>query len=258
MRTATEHLTRWRLHVEGAVQGVGFRPFVYRLAHELGLTGEVRNDPAGVTIEVEGDPERLACFRERLKQQPPPAARIRRITCTELPPCGYRTFTIAASRPEGERQVFLLPDLATCPDCLRELFDPNERRYRYPFINCTNCGPRFTIIERLPYDRPNTTMRHFWMCARCRAEYEDPLNRRFHAQPNACPDCGPHLALWDRKGNVLAERDEALRRAAEAICEGRIVAVKGLGGFHLIVDARNEAAVQALRLRKGREAKPFA
>jgi hydrogenase maturation protein HypF len=258
MRTATEHLTRWRLHVEGAVQGVGFRPFVYRLAHELGLNGEVRNDPAGVTIEIEGDPERLACFRKRLEQQPPPAARIRRITCTELPPCGYRTFTIAASRPEGERQVFLLPDLATCPDCLRELFDPNDRRYRYPFINCTNCGPRFTIIERLPYDRPNTTMRHFRMCARCRAEYENPLNRRFHAQPNACPDCGPHLALWDRKGNVLAERDEALRRTAEAICEGQIVAVKGLGGFHLIVDARNEAAVRALRLRKGREAKPFA
>ncbi|MDQ7041671.1 MAG: carbamoyltransferase HypF [Rhodothermus sp.] len=258
MRSTIDRLTRWRLHVEGAVQGVGFRPFVYRLAHELGLTGQVGNDPAGVTIEVEGNPEQLVRFRERLERQPPPAARIRRVTCAELPPRGYTTFTIVPSQAKGDRQVFLLPDLATCPDCLRELFDPADRRYRYPFINCTHCGPRFTIIERLPYDRPNTTMRHFPMCPRCRAEYEHPRDRRFHAQPNACPDCGPHLALWDRNGNVLAERDEALQRTADAIREGRIVAIKGLGGFHLMVDARNEMAVRTLRHRKGREAKPFA
>ncbi|SHK32729.1 carbamoyltransferase HypF [Rhodothermus profundi] len=258
MRTATNRLMRWRLHVEGAVQGVGFRPFVYRLAHELGLTGWVRNDPRGVTIEVEGPAERLTRFRERLELMPPPAARIRRITCTAQPPRGDATFIIAASHSEGERQVFLLPDLATCSDCLRELFDPTNRRYRYPFINCTHCGPRFTIIERLPYDRPHTTMRRFRMCIRCQAEYDNPHDRRFHAQPNACPDCGPHLALWDRTGRVLAEQDEALRQAAEAIRAGHIVAVKGLGGFHLMVDARNEGAVRALRHRKGREAKPFA
>jgi hydrogenase maturation protein HypF len=254
----TDRLTRWQLHVEGAVQGVGFRPFVYRLAYAFGLKGQVCNDPRGVIIEIEGDLAHLRGFRNQLESQPPPAARIQRITCLELPPAGYTAFTIAPSQNEGERQVLILPDLATCPDCLRELFNPTDRRYRYPFINCTHCGPRFTIIERLPYDRSHTTMRHFPMCVRCQAEYEDPLNRRFHAQPNACPDCGPHLALWDRKGNVMAEGDEALRQAAEAIQEGQIVAVKGLGGFHLIVDARNEAAVYLLRRRKGREAKPFA
>lgn len=258
MRSNTRRLIRWRLHVEGAVQGVGFRPFVYRLAQHMGLQGRVYNDTRGVIIEIEGTRERLKAFYTQLVQAPPPAARIARITCEELPPAGYHHFIIAESHAAGLKQAFILPDLATCPDCLRELLDPADRRYRYPFINCTNCGPRFTIVERLPYDRANTTMRAFRMCARCQAEYDDPQNRRFHAQPNACPDCGPQLQLWDQAGHVLAERDEALRQATEAIRQGQIVAVKGLGGFHLIVDARNEAAVHRLRLRKNREAKPFA
>jgi len=245
--------------VEGTVQGVGFRPFVYRLARQLGVVGWVRNDSQGVTIRATASPETLGRFERALKTEAPPAAvvvSVRRIASPPEEPS--TTFRILESDPSEAVTAFISPDIAVCPDCLRELNDPSNRRYRYPFINCTRCGPRFTIIESLPYDRPNTTMRRFQMCAACRAEYENPLDRRFHAQPNACPECGPHLELWDAKGTVLALREEALARTADAIREGLIVAVKGLGGFHLVVDARNERAVIQLRRRKHREEKPFA
>lgn len=249
---------RLRLVIRGAVQGVGFRPFVYRLATELGLRGWVLNSVQGVFIELEGEPPTLQRFVKRLYVEKPPRASIQSMEQSVLEPVGYTGFEIRHSEHTGEKTTLILPDLATCPDCLREIFDPTNRRYRYPFTNCTNCGPRYSIIESLPYDRPNTTMKAFNMCARCREEYETPLDRRFHAQPNACPECGPHLELWNEQGGVLAQHDTALRRAAEAIREGHIVAIKGLGGFHLVADARNEQAVSTLRERKRREEKPFA
>lgn len=250
--------TRLKIIIHGAVQGVGFRPFVYRLATELKLTGWVLNSAQGVFIEVEGAKEQLEEFLRRLERDKPPRAFIQSLEASWLDPVGYAQFEIRHSDESGQKTAFILPDIATCPECLREIFDPTDRRYRYPFTNCTNCGPRFSIIEALPYDRPNTTMKIFPMCPECQAEYEDPTNRRFHAQPNACPKCGPHLELWDRQGTVLAQHDDALRQAAEAIRKGQIVAVKGLGGFHLICDAHNEAAVRELRRRKRREEKPFA
>jgi len=251
-------LQRLRAVVRGAVQGVGFRPFVYRLATSLKLKGWVNNTSQGVFIEVEGPKEKLEEFLLRLEAERPPRASIQSLESSFLDPVGFEGFEIRLSEESGEKTVLVLPDIATCPECLEEIFDPGDRRYLYPFTNCTNCGPRFTIIEALPYDRPNTTMRIFEMCEECRAEYEDPLDRRFHAQPNACPKCGPHLELWDPEGRVLAERHEALLAAAEAIRQGKIVAVKGLGGFHLMVDARSSEAVKRLRERKRREEKPFA
>ncbi len=249
---------RIRLIIRGAVQGVGFRPFVYRLASELGLTGWVLNSAQGVFIEVEGAAETLQQFVQRVETDKPPRAFIQSLEQTVLDPVGYTAFEIRHSEESGEKSVLILPDIATCPDCLREVFDPADRRYLYPFTNCTNCGPRYSIIESLPYDRPNTTMKAFAMCPKCREEYENPLDRRFHAQPNACPECGPHLELWDGEGVCLAKHHDALFRAAEAIREGHIVAVKGLGGFHLVVDACHDAAVRRLRERKRREEKPFA
>ena len=249
---------RIRLVIRGAVQGVGFRPFIYRLATELGLKGWVLNSAQGVFIEVEGPAETLQQFVRRVESDRPPRAFIQSLEQSILDPIGYTAFEIRHSEESGEKVALILPDIATCPDCLREIFDPADRRYRYPFTNCTNCGPRYSIIEALPYDRPNTTMKAFNMCPRCREEYENPADRRFHAQPNACPECGPHLELWDEQGTCLARYHEALLQAAEAIREGRIVAVKGLGGFHLIVDARNDAAIRRLRERKRREEKPFA
>ncbi|MBS1788387.1 MAG: carbamoyltransferase HypF [Acidobacteria bacterium] len=249
---------RLRLAIRGAVQGVGFRPFVYRLATELNLTGWVNNSPRGVTIELEATPDKLDQFRARLESEIPPRAFIQSLEASYLDPCGFTRFEIRESESGGEKSALVLPDIATCPDCLREVFDPANRRYRYPFTNCTNCGPRFSIIESLPYDRANTTMRAFVMCEECAAEYHHPLNRRFHAQPNACSACGPQLELWNDSGAVLASKDDALRAAAEAIRVGKIVAVKGLGGFHLMTDARNDAAIKRLRQRKHREEKPFA
>ncbi|MDW8241321.1 MAG: carbamoyltransferase HypF, partial [Acidobacteriota bacterium] len=249
---------RLRITIRGAVQGVGFRPFVYRLANEMGLPGWVLNSPQGVFIEVEGNAPELETFLLRIEREKPPRSFIQSLEYSFLDPVGYTTFEIRHSDESGEKTALVLPDIATCSDCLREIFDPTNRRHRYPFTNCTNCGPRFTIIEALPYDRPNTTMKHFAMCNECRSEYENPLDRRFHAQPNACPRCGPHLELWDAGGKVLASHHDALGGAAAAIRDGRIVAVKGLGGFHLIVDARNEDAVVCLRRRKHREEKPFA
>lgn len=249
---------RLKITIHGAVQGVGFRPFVYRLATELKLRGWVLNSAQGVFIEAEGPKAQLEEFLARLTRDKPPRAFIQSLESSWLDPVGYTEFEIRHSDESGQKTALILPDIATCPDCLREIFDPNDRRYRYPFTNCTNCGPRFSIIEALPYDRPNTTMKRFRMCPDCQAEYTDPTNRRFHAQPNACPRCGPHLELWDRQGNVLAQHDEALLEAAASIRRGQIVAVKGLGGFHLICDARNDEAVQELRKRKHREEKPFA
>jgi hydrogenase maturation protein HypF len=237
---------------------VGFRPFIYRLATELGLKGWVLNSAQGVFIEVEGEPQTLRQFVWRVETDKPPRAFIQSLEQSVLDPVGYTTFEIRHSEEGGEKSALILPDIATCPDCLRELFDPGDRRYLYPFTNCTNCGPRYSIIEALPYDRPNTTMKAFRMCPKCREEYENPLDRRFHAQPNACPECGPHLELWDEKGICLAQHHEALLRAVEAIRKGRIVAIKGLGGFHLVVDACNDSAVRRLRERKRREEKPFA
>jgi len=244
--------------IRGAVQGVGFRPFVFRLATSLGLAGHVRNSSSGVFVEAEGDEESIADFLLRLEREKPPLAFIQSLESRLLDPSGLGPFAILASDESGKKSAFVLPDVATCPDCLREILDPNDRRFHYPFTNCTNCGPRFTIIEALPYDRSRTTMRIFPMCARCRKEYEDPRDRRFHAEPTACPACGPGLALWDPKGAVRSSEHDALLEAADAIGRGLIVALKGLGGFHLLVDARNEDAVRRLRARKRREEKPLA
>jgi hydrogenase maturation protein HypF len=254
-------LRRLRVEIHGAVQGVGFRPFVYRLATDLALTGWVINDTQGVFIEVEGPDATLRQFLERIPAEVPPRAIVQSIESDWLEPAGFERFDIRHSDNTGAKTVLVLPDIATCPDCLVELSDPADRRRHYPFTNCTNCGPRFTIIEALPYDRPNTTMRRFTLCPACRAEYENPLDRRFHAQPNACPNCGPRLALWtmdDGRWTTAAEDDDALRQAADALRTGRIVAIKGLGGFHLMADAGNDAAIRRLRESKPRRAKPFA
>ncbi len=263
-------VTRSRLSVEirGAVQGVGFRPFVYRLATELSLVGWVINDAAGVFIEVEGPREDVEQFLSRLPAEIPPRAIVQSLEHAWLPPVHYHQFEIRHSDARGAKTVLILPDVATCPDCLAEILDPTDRRHGYPFTNCTNCGPRFTIIQALPYDRPNTTMKSFTMCPACRREYTEPRDRRFHAQPNACPVCGPQIAYWDAS-NAAAAKDAkpegravvgptALVQAAHAIRTGHIVAVKGLGGFHLMCDARNDAAVAALRQRKPRPDRPFA
>lgn len=249
---------RTRLFVRGAVQGVGFRPFVFRLATELGLAGWVNNSAQGVTIEIEGPADRREAFLLRLERERPPHSLVQSLEAVHLDGVGYAGFTIRASDPGGEVQALVLPDIATCEDCRREVLDPANRRYRYPFTNCTACGPRFSLIESLPYDRARTSMRGFRMCAACQAEYDDPRDRRFHAQPNACPVCGPQLALWDSAGAVLAQGDEALQGAVAALRTGSIVAVKGLGGFHLLVRAADDAAVQRLRTRKHREEKPLA
>ena len=249
---------RVRADVRGTVQGVGFRPFAYRLAAELGLTGWVTNSPGGAVVEAEGPRAAVDEFVRRLRRDHPSACRIDAVELTPAPPAGYTTFDICPSATAGPVAVCIPPDLATCADCRRELFDPADRRYRYPFSSCTACGPRFSIVEAVPYDRARTTMRRFPLCPRCRAEYETPADRRFHAEPTACPDCGPRLALWRPDGTVLAAGDDALRLAAESVRAGRVVAVKGLGGFQLVCDARDADAVAVLRRRKGREEKPFA
>jgi hydrogenase maturation protein HypF len=249
---------RMAVEIRGAVQGVGFRPFVYRLATEMGLTGWVCNSEQGVVIEAEGTQASLERFLARIREEKPPHALIRSMESSRLDPVFDTAFEIRPSLRSGGKTSPILPDLATCPDCLREIFDPANRRHLYPFTNCTNCGPRFSIVESLPYDRARTTMKRFTMCGRCRREYDDPADRRFHAEPNACPICGPRLELWDPNGKTLSQQHEALLQAAAAIREGGIVALKGLGGFHLIADARNDAAVARLRERKRRPEKPLA
>jgi hydrogenase maturation protein HypF len=249
---------RAKITVHGAVQGVGFRPFVYRLATELRLCGWVLNSSQGVFIEVEGPLDLVQLFLARLEKEKPPLAIIQSLESSFLDVAGYEGFEIRYSDHTGPKTALILPDIAICADCLREIFDPANRRYRYPFTNCTNCGPRFSIIEELPYDRPNTSMRRFKQCPECETEYHDPLNRRFHAQPNACSKCGPHLELWDKSRNVLASEDVALVKAVELITQGKIVALKGIGGFQLICTAREDEVVIQLRQRKRREGKPFA
>ena len=275
---------RQRIRVGGVVQGVGFRPYVHRLATELGLDGFVRNDERGVVIEVEGEPGAVAELLERLPAEAPPLASVDQIAADGVPAGSAASgFIIAGSAGTAAPDALVSPDVATCEDCLRELFDPADRRYRYPFVNCTNCGPRFTIVRGIPYDRPLTTMAGFTMCAACEAEYHDPTNRRFHAQPNACPSCGPRLHLHPGSDPIpqfaaigadfgdptahegvrpCAASDPfvqgVLRTVTEALRDGAIVAVKGIGGFHLACVASDEAAVARLRARKRREEKPFA
>ncbi len=254
-------IERWRIIIHGIVQGVGFRPFVYGQALHWGLVGFVLNDSSGVTIEVEGSSEALDGFQRALREETPPLARIDSVASELLSPCHDAAFVIAHSQAGAERHALISPDTVTCNDCLRELFDPQDRRYRYPFINCTNCGPRFTIVQDVPYDRDKTTMRVFPMCADCQAEYDNPLHRRFHAQPNACPVCGPHvrLTMWSSRNETDAgECSDPIATAAHYLARGTILAVKGLGGYHLACDALNEQAVQRLRQRKHREVKPFA
>ena len=250
--------------VGGVVQGVGFRPFVYNLASRLALKGWVLNHSGGVEIVVEGPHQSIEAFLSELAGKSPPLAHIDSLVARPATWRGYRRFEIRQSEEEEGRYQLISPDVATCSDCRQELLDPGNRRFRYPFTNCTNCGPRFTIISDIPYDRSNTTMRAFPMCEECQREYDDPANRRFHAQPNACPICGPHIWLVDAKGRALAgtpsqaENARVLELAREMLMAGKILAVKGLGGFHLACDATNDEAVGLLRQRKGRPHKPFA
>jgi hydrogenase maturation protein HypF len=250
-------LRRELLAVRGVVQGVGFRPFVYRLAAEEGIAGFIGNDTGGVTIAIEGPPERLEAFRRRLHAEAPPLSRIDSVTVQNAPPTGETGFRIVASESGGQVSTGIPADAATCPDCLRELLDAKDRRYRYPFLNCTNCGPRFTITRRIPYDRPQTSMARFKMCPACQAEYDDPANRRFHAQPNACAVCGPRVWLVQPGGTEIPYADPVIETIGRLMA-GEIVAIKGIGGFHLAVDATNEAAVMRLRERKLRYGKPLA
>ncbi len=246
------------LRVRGVVQGVGFRPFVYRLAQEEALAGFIGNDTDGVIIEIEGEPKRVESFLLRLRAEAPPLSRIDSVAVHAAAPAGESGFRIVASEVLGCVSTGIPADAATCADCLRELFDPGDRRYLYPFLNCTNCGPRFTITRRIPYDRPQTSMAQFTMCPACQSEYDDPADRRFHAQPNACPACGPRVWLCGADAMEIAAQDAAVRACIDRLACGEIVAVKGIGGFHLSVDASNEAAVMRLRQRKHRYGKPLA
>ncbi|MCB1151163.1 carbamoyltransferase HypF, partial [bacterium] len=232
---------RRRLRVEGTVQGVGFRPFVFTLARDLGLTGWVSNTSAGVIIEAEGTAAALDELQRRLRDDAPPLAEVAAVTAAEQEPAGDAAFVIRFSEDTPGTDTSLPPDVAVCADCRREIRDPADRRHGYPFTNCTNCGPRWTIIDRIPYDRPFTSMAGFPMCPACRAEYDDPADRRFHAQPNACPDCGPRLTLH---GEGLDAAADPLAETARLLAAGRIAAIKGLGGFHLAVRADDEAAVR--------------
>jgi hydrogenase maturation protein HypF len=250
-----------RFLISGVVQGVGFRPFCARLAMEEKLKGSVRNTNLGVELELWGERGQIDRYIRRLQRECPTAAYIQSVNPVERESDvsgSPDSFEILKSEGQSLRRVLIPPDIATCDRCLEEMRDPSDRRHRYPFINCTLCGPRFTIIQDLPYDRPKTTMSKFLMCERCSSEYRDPTNRRYHAQPNACPDCGPRLWACDRAGNPLAEGEAAIRLATELLSGGRIVAVKGLGGFHLACDARNDEAVGELRIRKHRSHRPFA
>lgn len=245
------------IKITGLIQGVGFRPFVYRLARELGLTGWVNNSAQGVLINVEGNPEKLSQFLTQLRSKKPPRSRIDSLEFNAINPISYPNFEIRESI-NGDKTTPILPDLSTCSDCLKEIFDPHNRRYHYPFTNCTNCGPRYSIINSLPYDRPNTSMKEFVMCKHCQSEYENPCDRRFHAQPNACPMCGPQLALQNAQGKLLSTKNQAFLETINAIQQGKIVAIKGLGGFQLIVSGIDSVAIQKLRERKHRPDKPFA
>ncbi|WP_420236449.1 carbamoyltransferase HypF [Telmatobacter bradus] len=254
---ALKRQERYEVLVQGIVQGVGFRPFVFRLAREEQLAGFIGNDTDGVTIEVEGESAQIQRFLARLRLETPPLARIDAVAVRPIPAKGETAFRIVSSEVHGRVATGIPADAATCPDCLRELLDPADRRYRYPFLNCTNCGPRFTITRRIPYDRPQTSMAVFPMCPACQREYDDPLNRRFHAQPNACAVCGPHVWLTNAQGESLAAEDP-VQQTIERLLAGDVMVLKGIGGFHLSVDATNEEAVERLRQRKHRYGKPLA
>ena len=256
---STVVIDTWRVRVTGVVQGVGYRPFVYKLAHELGVQGWVRNDPEGVLIETQGVPDVLDRFIADLSDRAPALAVVNDVIATRLPEPlpAYEQFVIVESEHTGTRQAIIPPDSYVCADCLRELRDPQDRRHRYPFITCTNCGPRYSIVRDLPYDRAQTTMSSFVMCEDCEREYRDPADRRYHAQPNGCWDCGPTLELVDRHG-VRATGEEALRRCSQALLAGQVAAIKSVGGFHLAVDASSTLPVGTLRKRKRRDSKPFA
>ena len=253
---ASAQLEGRRIRIQGTVQGVGFRPWVYRTAHQTGVAGRVCNDSAGVTIEAFGDDDHLHRFVDAL-QSPPPAAQILAFDLAVIDPEPVTDFVIVPSDVAVERRVSIPPELATCDDCAAEVFDPSNRRYRYPFTNCTNCGPRFTIALDIPYDRATTTMAPFEMCPACQREYDDVRDRRFHAQPNACPVCGPRLTLHAHDGGLI-DVDDPIASAAEALSHGLIVAIKGIGGFHLACDATSDDAVRILRQRKHRDEKPLA
>jgi len=248
---------RLRIIIRGAVQGVGFRPFVYKLASDLKIAGFVQNSSYGVIVEAESKKDILDQLLLRIEKEKPPTSFIQSLEHSFLDEKGFKDFQIKESI-SGEAEVFILPDIATCPECRKEILDPKNRRYQYPFTNCTLCGPRYSIIENLPYDRKNTTMKSFKMCKECQKEYDNPENRRFHAQPNACAKCGPRIELLDKEGKIIEIRRNALLAVVEAIKKGDVVAIKGLGGFHLVVDAKNKEAVQKLRDRKKRGLKPFA
>jgi hydrogenase maturation protein HypF len=256
-KVARQSLKSASISVRGIVQGVGFRPFVYGLAIKHNLRGWVYNTSEDVKIEIEGAGEAIKQFEQELETKAPPLAHIENIAVRYHSPRGYESFEIRQSQAQAGRYQLISPDVATCQACLGELLNPEDRRYRYPFTNCTNCGPRFTIIENMPYDRLKTTMRYFQMCPRCQAEYDNPLDRRFHAQPNACPKCGPQVQLVDNRGNPLADSNPIVA-AGQLLKEGKIVAVKGLGGFLLACDATSDTAVKTLRQRKKRPSKPFA
>ncbi|MDH4028893.1 MAG: carbamoyltransferase HypF, partial [Nitrospirota bacterium] len=247
-----------KIHITGLVQGVGFRPFVYRLAEELGLNGYILNDMAGVLIEVEGDKRELDSFLTRVEKERPGISKIYSLRHSFLEETGFQDFEIRKSEEHGEKNISILPDISLCAECSGEITDPKDRRFMYLFTNCTNCGPRFTITEEVPYDRGNTSMKEFSMCPRCQAEYDLPSDRRFHAQPNACHVCGPWISLYDSKGGLLCDKESALEQALHYIRRGNIIAIKGIGGFHLVCDATNEEAVAGLRKRKHRDEKPMA
>ncbi|MDA3047316.1 carbamoyltransferase HypF [Campylobacter sp. JMF_08 NE1] len=246
-----------KIEIAGAVQGVGFRPFIYRICTDLGIKGEVYNDGEGVKIHANATSEQIARLKERIYSELPPLARIDKFEIFEIAPKIYSDFKIVSSQNSAKFNP-ILPDFAICDDCRREFYDPQNKRYRYPFINCTNCGPRLSIIKKLPYDRANTTMAKFKMCEFCGGEYTDPLNRRYHAEPIACAKCGPKLFLKNKNGEILGIGEKAVIRLCEILSRGEIVAVKGLGGFHIMCDATNEDAVATLRIRKNRPDKPFA
>ena len=246
-----------RIQINGIVQGVGFRPFVYKLANAHQLKGQVANTATGVLLHIEGPDETIESFCHDVKEKAPPLAHITELVVQAAPINHYKRFSIIHSKTGRQRFTLISPDVSICNDCLRELFDPMDRRYGYPFINCTNCGPRYTIIDDIPYDRPKTSMRHFTMCKQCQQEYDDPENRRFHAQPNACAVCGPRVSLHRRSGEEISS-DNPVEQAATLLKQGSILAIKGLGGFHLAADAENSASVRALRQRKHREEKPLA
>lgn len=249
---------RLKIQISGIVQGVGFRPHVYNLALRYSLSGFVGNDSGGVFMEIQGEEESINNFLTGLELSPPPLAQIDSITGTEIPAKRMNGFSIRRSVKDRKMATLISPDMAICDDCARELRDEHDRRFEYPFINCTNCGPRYSIIFDIPYDRPKTSMHEFEMCPECRSEYEDPANRRFHAQPNACPTCGPQVSLLDTRGNTVRENEQAIILTRKLLGSDNLIAIKGLGGFHLACDARNEMAVRRLRKRKNREEKPFA